>query len=294
MKIISKNIIASYLVNEILKKYVFKFLSDKHFIILDYLITRKEFPNIKNPKTFSEKLQWIKIYGDLEKYSKFVDKFEARDYISKTIGNEYLVPLIGVWDRFDEIQLNNIPNQFVIKASHGQNYIYICKNKNLEDLKILENDVNVWINENYYKKTREIQYKQCKPKIICEKYLENESGELIDYKIFCFNGKPRLIEVHTGRLAEHKADYMNLNWKKLPISNEWGPNSDLKIEKPKKLKTMLEIAEKLSKPFNFVRVDLYYVKDRIYFGELTFTPGNGLCKFYPPETDSKLGKLINL
>lgn len=283
-----------YFTDEVIKRWIFSFLPDKHFIVFDYFFTYGKFPNLQQPKSFNEKMQWIKINGGLEKYTKYVDKYEVRDFISKTIGKEYLVPLIGVWDSFDKINFDLLPRKFVLKPTHSSGDVFICKDKSSMDINKLTKTVTMWMQKNFYKVTREIQYRDCNPKIICEKYLEDESGGLTDYKIFYFNGKPRLIEVVSDRFSEMKDDFLDINWKILPIVYDGCPNSKKTLRKPKIFKEMVDISEKLSKKFPFVRVDLYLIKNKIYFGELTFTPSSGLDKFEPIEVDYQLGDLIDL
>jgi hypothetical protein len=278
----------------LVKRLLFRFLSDKQFIIWDYFIFLHKFPNLNNPKTFSEKIQWIKLNGGLEKYTKYVDKLSVRNFIEKTIGIEYLIPLLGVWNNFDEIDFNNLPNQFVLKATHGSHYIYICKDKKLLDKHKLKKTVSKWLKENFYIKTRETQYKNCKPKILCEKYLKDYSGSLTDYKMFCFNGKPYCIEVISDRFSDEKDDIMDLNWKIMPLIYKNMNHSIRKLQKPEKLNEMIEISKKLAKEFPFVRVDLYTVENKIYFGELTFTPANGLEEIDPIEAEYLIGEMIDL
>ena len=282
--------------NEIfIKKILSHFLSDKQFIVYDYLSVFKKFPNLKNPDTFSEKIQWIKLYGGIDKYSKYVDKYEAREFISKTMGNKHLIRLYGVWDNFNEIDFNKLPNQFVLKATHGSAYNFICKDKSLLDINNLRKTVTNWLREDFYSKTREIQYKNCRPRIICEKYMADKHGDLPEFKVFCFNGKPHMIEVISNMFSPQKGDdYMDLKWNKLKISSKESPNSNIVVPKPNNLESILDIASKLSKNFPFVRVDLYSVNNKIYFGELTFTPASGLTSFNPPEVDHQLGELIDL
>src|SRR3989337_4324671 len=174
MKNSPKNKLITFIIDEVLKKGIFRFLPDKLFITFDYFITHRKIPNLQHPKTFSEKLQWIKLYGGLEKYSKNVDKYEVRNYISETIGEKHLVPFYGVWDKFEEIDFNKLQQQFVLKATHGSGYVFICKDKSSLDLKSLKKTTTKWLSENFYKSTREIQYNLCKPRIVCEKYLEDE------------------------------------------------------------------------------------------------------------------------
>ena len=273
------------------KQKVIDRLPDKLYIYLQYVKTKKRPLRLVNPKTFCEKLQWLKINGNLESYSKFVDKFDSREYVSAAIGDEYLIPLLGRWTQFKEIQFEKLPDRFVLKATHGCEYNYICTDKASLDMEKLEKQISGWLAEDYYKIDREAQYKNCRPSIICEQYLEDEFGELRDYKILCFNGKPRIIEVHTARFSQHTGDYFDTTWKRLDwkIGYKKFPGS---IQKPDNLAGMLDAAEKLAKGFHFVRVDLYSVRQKIYFGELTFTPGNGLTYF--GEADKILGRMLDL
>jgi hypothetical protein len=295
MKIIRKNKFFIFIIDDLIKKGILGFLPDKYFIALEYFVMTKKIPNFEKPKTFTEKIQWIKLHGSLEKYTKYVDKFTVREFIKKTIGEQHLVPIYGVWDRFEDIPFENLPQQFVLKATHGSGYVFVCKDKSKLNLKSLKSTVNKWLSENFYHKTREKQYKGCHPKIICEKYLEDERGELVDYKIFCYNGQPQIVEVVWDRFTSHKGDvYKDLNWTTLNIGYVGFPYSKKQLNKPENLSAMLEVARKLAKDFPFVRVDLYSINNQIYFGELTFTPANGVERFDPPQADYFLGKLIDL
>lgn len=278
------------------KKGFFRFLSDKQFIVLEYWLRRQKLPKFKSCQTFTEKVQLIKLHEGLERYSKYVDKYEVRNFISQMIGDKHLVPLYGVWDNFDEIEFDKLPQQFVIKAAHGSSYNFVCQDKSSLKLGKLRKIVTHWTSENFYQGTREIQYRDCQPRIICEKYLEDDSGGLIDYRFHCRKGKAYLIEVVLDRFLGAKLNivFMDLNWQKLPISIRGCTNSAAKLKKPVRLREMIVLAQKLSKPFAYVRVDLYLVKRAIFFGELTFTPGNGMDIFEPPKADCQLGKLINL
>lgn len=295
MKNSLKSKLNTFIIDEVIKKGILRFLTDRQFIALEYFVVGRKMLKLKNLKKFSDKMQWIKIYGGLERYTKYVDKLEVRNFISKTIGNKYLVPLLGVWDNFEDIPFDKLPDKFVLKLTHGSGYIYICKDKSKLEKNELKKTITNWMKESFYIKTREIQYKLCKPMIICEKYLENELGEFTDYKIFCSNGKPHIIEVVWDRFTDHKGDvYKDLNWRTLDISYIGFPYSKKRLKKPENLKEMLNVSKKLSKIFPFVRVDLYSINNQIYFGELTFTPASGLERFDPPEADYKLGELIDL
>jgi hypothetical protein len=293
MNILTKHDLIGFILDNITKRGVFRLLSDKQLIIIDYLLTFRKIPSLDQPKTFNEKLQWLKIYGGIEKYTKYVDKYKVRDFISKTVGKEFNIPLIGIWEKFEDIPFDRLPRQFVLKATHGSGYVFVCKDKSSLDLKSLKKIITKWLNENFYKKTLEIQYKSCKPQIICEIYLEDESHGLIDYKFFCFDEKPRVIELIWDRFTEHKNEvFLDFDWNILTyLEPAYLKNLP---KKPENFKDMLIIAKKLSKGFPFVRVDLYSVKNKIYFGELTFTPDNGLEKYDPPEIDDQLGELMDL
>jgi hypothetical protein len=295
MKIIHKNDFFILLFDDLIKQRIFRILTDRQFIAIEYLIMTKKWLNLNQPRTFTEKIQWIKVYGHLEKFTQYVDKIAVRKFVKKTIGDSHFVPLLGTWEKFSDIDFDKLPSRFVLKATHGSAYVFVCQDKSSLDLKALEKKVNKWLSENFYYKTREKQYKDIKPRIIAEKYLEDENGELIDYKIFCYDGQPRFIEVVWGRFTDNKGDvYKDLNWKTLDIGYVGFPYSKRKLFRPKNLEALLEIARKLSKPFTFVRVDLYSVKNKIYFGEITFTPGNGMERFDPPESDYQLGEFVDL
>ncbi len=275
------------------KKMLLQLLSGKAVVELEYFLFRKKLLNLNNPKSFSDKIQWIKLYGGIDQYAKYVDKYEVRKYIEKTIGKDYLIPLIGVWDTFDAIPFNELPDKFVLKGTHGSGFNFICHDKSTLDKKLVRDIVSKWLKENYYTRSAETQYKYCKPRILCEKYMEDDSGSLRDYKFFCFNGIPQIIQVDSDRFKGHKRDLFDTDWNKLPYTLEH-PNTKELIKKPGKFNEMIEVTKKLSKQFPFVRVDLYLIGDKVYFGELTFTPGNGLEHFKPINLDYQLGDLIDL
>lgn len=265
----------------------------KFVIYTDYLIKQKKLLNLKNPKSFSEKIQWIKIYGKLEKYSHLVDKYEVRDYVATNIGKEYLNNIYGVYDNVNQIDFKEFPNKFILKLNNGSGYNLVCKDKSSLDIDKVKNDLKKWMKVDFYKEHKEIQYKNVKSKILCEEYLEDESGDLKDYKIFCFNGKAEFIQVDTGRFSNHIQNMYNTNWDKLNLSFGY-KSGNIIDKKPKKLNQMLLLAEKLSKDIPFARIDFYYVSDKIYFGEITLTPQNGLVSFSPESEDYRIANMINL
>lgn len=247
---------------------------------------------LENPQTLLEKIQWIKLYGNLERFSKYVDKYEVRQYVKEQIGSQYLVPLIGVYQKVEEIDVKSLPNAFVMKATHGSNWNVVVKDKSKLDWPAACAKARKWLSKNYYKGSGERNYKPLKGRIIIESFLKDPSGDLMDYKFFCFHGKPAYIQVHGDRFRDHKSDLYDLEWKKLPCTFQY-KHFAKPVEKPKRLTEMIKIAGKLAHRFPLVRVDLYYTNDHIYFGELTFTPGNG-SKPLTFEYDLKMGKLLDL
>lgn len=280
-----------------MKYKIYKILSyimnDKNYINVSGYVKTGKLPNVKEPKTFYDKIQYLKINNKLEDYKDFVDKYEVRKYVEKKVGEKYLIPLIGYYEDVDSIDINKLPKQFVLKANHSSGQNIVCKNKDNINSEEIKKTLSKWIKENFYYKLRERQYKNIKPLIICEKYLEDSSGELMDYKFFCSNGKPQFIQVDIGRFSSHKRNFYNTSWEKLEWECKVG-NYEGNIERPSNLNEMLNIATKLSEDFPFVRVDLYSVNESVYFGELTFTPGSGVEIYKPYEINKFVGDLIDI
>jgi len=250
--------------------------------------------HLDNPKTFNEKLQWLKIYDRNPKYTQYVDKLAVRDYIKEKIGEEYLVPLIGAWDKFDDIDFEKLPRQFVLKCNHDSGSVIVCKNKQEFDIKTARRKLEYALKNNGYNYGREWPYKDVEAKIIAEEYMEDESGEeLKDYKVMCFDGEPQLIQIHRGRFGSHTQDFYDCDWKKLPIS-QGIPMSDVKMQKPAFLEQMLMLSRQLSQGMPEARIDWYWVDERLIFGEITLFDGSGFDKFEPEEWDEKLGEWIVL
>ncbi|MBD1383138.1 ATP-grasp fold amidoligase family protein [Metabacillus arenae] len=248
--------------------------------------------NLTNPRTFTEKMQWIKLNGNLERFSKYVDKYEVRQSIKEKIGEKHLVPLIGIYENVYDIKFESLPKSFVMKATHGCGWNIIVKDKSLIDWNKAREKMNRWVNSNYYDKTKEPNYKSLKGRVIIEELLQDPSGDLKDFRFFCFHGNPKYIQVDGDRFNNHKRDLYNLNWNKLPYKVVY-PNFPKTLDKPKRLNAMISIARQLAQGFPFVRVDLYYLNNHIYFGELTFVPSNGFNR-YPIEYDRLLGNLLDL
>lgn len=268
------------------------FLPTKLVLHIDYARSYKKFLNLNCPKYYGEKIQWIKLNGNIEKFAKYVDKYEVRDFVNKRLGRGYFPKLLGIYNEANEINFNDLPEKFVIKMTNGTGGNIICKNK--MDLNVSETikKLSKWQSEKFYKYTKEKQYKNVRSRIICEEYLEDETGSLTDYKFHCFNGKVDMIEIHRDRYSDHKENYYTVDWQDYGVicKAKKGPN----MKKPKNLSQMIEVAEKLSSDFTYVRVDLYSVKEKIYFGELTFTPANGTDPFYPLEKDLEFARKIDL
>ena len=249
--------------------------------------------NLENPQTFNEKIQWLKLHESTPEKTRLADKYLVREYIKETIGEEYLVPLLGVYSKFDDIDFNALPNRFVLKCNHGSSMNAIITDKNSINIKKLKNKFDNWMRENFgFVKGLQLHYNYIPHKIIAEEYIGTEDDYPDDYKIFCFNGKPTLIEYETNRKRQVSANFFYTNWQQLNFKY-YLPVCNKEIQKPSNLSKMLEIATTLSKGFKFVRVDLYSKKDKIYFGELTFTPGNGISKF-PSNIDVELGNLLDV
>lgn len=254
-------------------------------------------PNFRHPRTYNEKLQWLKLNDRHPEYTKLVDKVTAKDYVAARIGANYIIPTLGVWDSIDEIDWDALPNQFVIKVTSDSGGIVVCKDKSQLDKEKAKAKLRHGWGKNYYQYNKEYPYKDVKPRIIAEQYMEDESGyELKDYKFFCFDGEPKLLFVATDRGKKDedtKFDFYDIEFNHLPFLNGH-PNARVAPTKPENYEEMIEIAKKLSRGMCHVRVDLYNVRGKIYFGELTFFHWSGMTPFEPQEWDYRLGELIKL
>lgn len=269
-------------------------IPDKIYLKYNYNKIMDKKLDLKNPITYNEKLQWLKLYDRNPKYTKMVDKYEVRNYISETIGEEYLIPLIDVWDKFDDINFQSLPNQFVLKCTHDSGSYLICRDKSELDIDKTREKVNGLLKRNYFYEWREWPYKNIKPRIICEKFMVDESGiELKDYKFFCFNGKPKALFVATDRDVDTRFDFYDIQFNHLPIKQHY-KNSNKEIFKPKSFEEMIKLASKLSSGIPHVRVDFYDINGKVYFGELTFYHFSGFEKFEPEKYDEIFGNWIDI
>jgi len=272
----------------------FNFLGDKAYIKFKYWVSMSRRIDLKNPKTYNEKLQWLKLYNRKSEYTKMVDKYLVREYITEKIGEEYLIPLIGVWDRVDDIDFDKLPEQFVLKCTHDSGGLVICKEKSKLDIKAAKKKIKKCLKSKFYKKTREWPYKNVKPRIIAEKYMVDESGvELKDYKFFCFNGSPELMFVASGRPHDTRFDFFDMEFNHLEFEHGH-PMSDKLVCKPDGFKEMIELSKTLSEGIPHVRIDFYDINGKVYFGEITFFHHGGFVPFKPEEWDTKLGDMLVL
>ena len=272
-------------------------LPDKTYLKIQYKVRCHQNLNLENPKTFNEKLQWLKLNNRNTEYTKMVDKYQVKEFIANKIGNEYVIPTIGVWNSFNEINFSDLPDQFVLKTTHDSGSIVVCKDKKHFDTKSAKEKLEKSLRRDYYRLAREWPYKGVSPKIIAEQYMEDNSGGLTDYKVYSFNGKCEYVMTCTDRdKGDTKFIYYDRFWnKQLQFSNDGKKYGDsINIEKPENLEKMFEFAEILSKGIPFVRVDFYEVQGNLYFGEMTFYPSAGFDTTRTKECEEMLAKSLNL
>lgn len=270
----------------------FKWMKDETYLKIAYWCKMDKKLNINHPKTYNEKLQWLKLNDRNPKYPSLVDKYEVRKHIKKLIGEEYLIPLLGTWDNVDDIDFSELPNQFVLKCTHDSGGVVICHDKSKLDVKMTKRKLAKLLSHNYFWGQREWLYKSIKPRIIAEKYMVDESRkELKDYKFFCFKGKPKAMFIATDRERDTRFDFYDLKFNHLPFTQKY-PNADKPIIKPKSFERMIKLASILSAGIPHVRIDFYDINGKIYFGEMTFFHFSGWEKFDPPEYDNIFGNWL--
>ena len=255
--------------------------------------------NLKNPKEYNEKLQWLKLNDRKPEYSTMVDKYEVRGYIEDLLGDKYLIPCLGIYDSVDDIDIDALPDRFVLKCTHDSGSVEICKDKSSFDIEGARHRLSQAMKRNYYATYREWPYKYVKPRIIAEGYLEGDGGDLKDYKVMCFNGEAKIIEVHENRFVEgkvHTQTFYDREWSIVPVSQECigTKRCDVPCRRPELLDTMIELSEKIAKDMYHVRVDWYVVGDSLYFGEITFFDGSGFDAFDTVEMELYLGDMIKI
>lgn len=278
-----------------MNKGIFKYLPDEKYLKLKYYLEMGEKLDLENPKDYSSKLQWLKLYDRKKEYSNLVDKYESKKYIKNLIGDEYIIPTIGIYNKFDDIDFSKLPNKFVIKTTHGCGGGEICHDKSLLNLKKLKSEINKSLKHNYFYNHREYPYKNVHPRIIVEQLLENNDGsKLIEYNIFCFNGIPKYILVCYGDKRKNRYnDYYDINLNKLNIKIKYMSSSETH-KFPKEIHKMIELSKILSKNIPNLRVDFYFANGKIYVGELTFYHWAGFLNFEPKDENLKWGSELEL
>ncbi len=272
-------------------------MNDQLYITRIYSSIFEKKINLKNPKTFSEKIQWLKLYDRSDRYTKMVDKYEVKEYVKNLISEEYLIPTIGIYDSWNQINFKKLPNQFVIKCTHDSGGVVICKDKKSFNMISAKKKIMKSMNKNYYYSGREWPYKNVKPRIIIEPFMKNgDDGDLNDYKFYCFNGIPKYCQVITDRSTNECIDFFDMKWNHQEFVGLTPGciNSNKKIEQPINFEKMKEIATKLAKDIRFVRIDFYEANGKLFFGEITFYPASGFGKFTPDIWNEKLGDMIKL
>ena len=280
----------------VLDKFSHYIKSDEWFIKTKYRLKMGKHLNLQNPQLFTEKLQWLKLYDRQPLYPTLVDKYEVKKYVAKVIGEEYIIQTLGVWDSYDEIDFENLGDKFVLKTTHagGSSGVVICKDIESFDYEKARKKLERSLNFDSYWVIREWPYKMVKHRILAERLLECSDGDLKDYKFYCFNGEPKVLLVASNRFTTHNFNYFDMDFHDLPITSSEGPRSDTPINRPKNFEEMVGIVRKLCVGIPHVRVDLYNVDGRIYFGELTLDDSSGYDNMNSDEWDLKFGGWLQL
>ncbi|WP_172686400.1 ATP-grasp fold amidoligase family protein [Clostridium perfringens] len=296
MKILKKNTLILWLWNERRRKKGiknFNKINDEEFIKNFYYKSFNKEIDLKNPKTFNEKLNWLKLNCKNKAATQCADKYEVRRYIENKGYGYILNELFGVYESVKDIDIDKLPKKFVLKATHGSGWNLIVNDKNKINWIMWKLIIKSWLKQNFYYYGREWVYRDIKPRIVCEKFLSDSNNELLDYKIYCFNGIPKFIQVDVDRFTNHTANYYDIEWNILNFQYD-DENSGRILKKPKTLNEMIKISKDLSSEFEHVRIDFYEVDGKLYFGEMTFFTASGTGKFNPEEYDKILGSWLTL
>lgn len=282
----------------------FGWLPDKTYLQLLYRFKMSHKLDLNHPKTFTEKIQWLKLYNRRPEYTLMVDKFAVKKYVTDIIGEKYVIPTLGVWDKLEDIDWDALPNEFVLKTTHGggSGGVVICKDKKTFDRNKAILTLRDSMNSDIYRSLREWPYKDVKKRVLAEKYMvpkdmvNNPIYELSDYKFFCFNGEPKYCQVIRDRHNKESIDFYDMNWRHQEFVglNPAASNGINPVPQPLLLDDMICICHKLSKNMKFVRIDMYVIDNKIYFGEITFYPASGMGLFNPDKWNEELGNLISL
>ena len=285
----------------LVRKLWFLFHNDERFLKLIYFLEMGRRLDLKNPQRFTEKIQWLKIHDRRHEYPILVDKLSVKNVVARIIGERHIIPTLGVWNNFDEIDFSKLPDKFVLKTNHGSagGGVVICHNKEELDFEAIRFKFERGLRHNAYNKYREWPYKNIKPRIFAEELLEVKEGihaDISDYKFFCFNGEPKYCQVIQDRRTKETIDFFDMEWHHEDFIglNPKAVHAERVPERPKTLNQMIEIARKLSVGKSFARIDLYEIGDACYFGEITLYPASGLGKFTPQCTDRLFGEILQL
>lgn len=285
------------LANAFLSKYC-HWMPDRLFLKIKFRLNLGKWINLKNPKTFSEKLQWLKLFNRRPEYTMMVDKVKAKEYAATILGEKYIIPTLGVWDDPNKIDFDVLPDRFVLKCNHNSGTgMYICKDKNRMNVEKVIAELRKGLKENYYLKNREWPYKDVPRRILAEQYIDPrpDTNDLPDYKFFCFDGKPKYCQVISGRAKKMCVDFFDMDWNHQPFHEpHFYPFADKEPKRPENFETMAKAASRLSKGMPFSRIDFYDTGDHVYFGEITFFPTSGMGGFDPEEYDAIMGQMIIL
>jgi len=302
--------------NELIKQGILRVMRcvpDKPYLTLMYLAKMKKVMHWRSPVTFNEKLQWLKLYDRKMEYTHMVDKHKAKKYVADKVGEEYIIPTLGVWERFEDIDFDALPDQFVLKCTHDSGGLVICRDRKTFDIGEAKVKIEKSLKNNFFYYGREWPYKNVKPRIIAEQYMEEnysvdmakekqhrsaqvEVEGLTDYKFYCFDGKPEFLYISKG-LEDHstaRISFVTMDWKFAPyMRSDYMPFEELP-PRPQGFDEMVRLAKELSKGFPFLRVDLYQIGNKVYFSELTFSPCSGFMPLKNLDHDVEIGQLIAL
>ena len=269
-------------------------INDEMFTKIQFLYKQKRWLNLDVPRTFNEKIQWLKLRHRDPRLTRLVDKYAVRDFVRERIGEDYLIPLLGVYEHADDILFKQLPARFAIKATHGSGWNLLCFDKDQYDWELAQRKIAHWLNLNFFQVGREWAYREVPPRIICEELIDDGNGQSPpDYKFFCFHGEPQLIQVDLNRFSGHQRNLYDTQWNLMPVEFEY-PVGNPEPRAPANIGEMMDVAKLLSDGFPFVRVDLYSTQGKIYFGEMTFFPEKGVGRFRPYRFDEEFGRHLDL
>lgn len=278
--------------------YIAQCLPDKQFIQLQYWIAMRKKLNLKNPKTFNEKIQWLKLYDHNPQYTRMVDKVAAKDYVAGILGEDYIIPTLGVWEKAEDIEWDTLPEKFVLKCNHDSGGLIICRDKSKLDKNAAISKLNKSLKTDFYRKEREWPYKNVQRRILAEELLEPKPGtnDIPDYKWYCFDGVPKFCQVIQNRSSKETIDFFDIDWNHQNFVglNPMADNAEVTPPRPSNLDIHIKIARELSKGIAFSRIDLYEMGQKTYFGEITLYPASGLGSFRPDNYNEILGQMLNL